>query len=81
MQCPFSFAKDELPDLPALPDFDSVMAPDGIDAFAPSSTPAQVAPKETVSTTTPAPSTVQKIMYRKQQNLSPSSHRPLRQQL
>ena len=60
VQCPFSFAKDELPDLPALPDFDSVMAPDGIDAFAPSSTPAQVAPKETVSTTTPAPSTVQK---------------------
>ena len=60
VQCPFSFAKDELPDLPALPDFDSVMPPDGIDAFAPSSTPAQVAPKETVSTTTPAPSTVQK---------------------
>lgn len=60
VQCPFSFAKDELQDLPALPDFDSVMPPDGIDAFAPSSTPAQVAPKETVSTTTPAPSTVQK---------------------
>lgn len=55
MQCPFSFAKDELPDLPALPDFDSVMPPDGIDAFAPSSTPAQVAPKKPeTSSTVPA---------------------------
>lgn len=52
MQCPFSFAKDELPDLPALPDFDSVMPPDGIDAFAPSSTPAQVAPKKPESSST-----------------------------
>lgn len=38
-------AKDKIPDLPALPpDFDTVLPPDGIDVFSPSTTPAQVAP-------------------------------------
>ena len=37
---------EDLPDLPVLPDFDTVLPPDGIDAFSPSSTPAQVAPEK-----------------------------------
>lgn len=41
-------ANDVLPELPNLPDFDSVLPPDGMDVFAPSSTPAQVAPKQAV---------------------------------
>lgn len=49
----FAAADTGLPDLPNLPDFDSVLPPDGIDVFAPSSTPAQVAPKPT----TPAQTT------------------------
>lgn len=54
------FAKDELPDLPSLPDFDAVVPPDNIDVFAPSSTPAQVAPKKPAVQTAPVSNTVQK---------------------
>lgn len=45
-------ADDALPDLPNLPDFDSVLPPDGADAFSPSSTPPKIAPKQPVNTTT-----------------------------
>src|SRR5574344_522413 len=41
-QSPFAFA-DDLPDLPALPEFDTVIPPDGIDAFAPSGSSTPVA--------------------------------------
>ena len=55
---------ESLPDLPVLPDFDTVLPPDGIDAFSPSTTPSQVAPQKPTQTTaqtatkqTPATST------------------------
>ena len=55
---------ESLPDLPVLPDFDTVLPPDGIDAFSPSTTPSQVAPQKPIQTTaqtatkqTPATST------------------------
>ncbi len=44
-QTPNVTAKETLPDLPDLPVFDEVLPPDGMDVFAPSSTPAQIAPK------------------------------------
>ncbi len=52
---------EDLPDLPVLPDFDTVLPPDGIDAFSPSSTPAQVAPekKPQTSAQTTAPKQTQ----------------------
>lgn len=53
-QIPFAAAKETLPDLPDLPVFDDVLPPDGMDVFAPSSTPAQVAPKTTQTPATPA---------------------------
>ncbi len=41
-------AEEKLPDLPNLPpEFDTVLPPDGVDVFSPSTTPAQVAPKNT----------------------------------
>lgn len=52
MQLSAAFAKDTLPDLPSLPDFDTVLPPDGADVFAPSSQPAKEAPKQPVNTTT-----------------------------
>ena len=48
---PSVFAED-LPSLPELPIFDTVIQPDSLDVFAPSSTPAEVVP---VKTTTPKP--------------------------
>lgn len=42
---------ESLPDLPVLPDFDTVLPPDGIDAFSPSTTPSQVAPQKPTQTT------------------------------
>ena len=53
-QIPFPSAKETLPDLPDLPVFDDVLPPDGMDVFAPSTTPAQVAPKTPQTTATPA---------------------------
>lgn len=48
--CGFSadiFAKESLPDLPDLPpEFDTVLPPDGMDVFSPSTTPAQIAPQK-----------------------------------
>lgn len=42
---------DDLPELPSLPEFDNVLPPEGMDAFAPSETPAQIAePKPQIST-------------------------------
>ena len=48
---------DNLPDLPVLPDFDTVVPPDGIDAFSPSSTPAKIAQPKPENTQTPAAKT------------------------
>ena len=43
-------AEEKLPDLPNLPpEFDTVMPPDGVDVFSPSTTPAQVAPENSKS--------------------------------
>src|SRR5699024_5373192 len=40
-------AKEKIPDLPDLPpEFDTVLPPDGVDVFSPSTTPAQVAPEK-----------------------------------
>ena len=53
-------AKEKLPDLPELPpEFDTVLPPDGVDVFSPSTTPAQIAPEnkpeqKTSTTSTPA---------------------------
>lgn len=61
-------AKDKIPDLPALPpDFDTVLPPEGIDVFSPSTTPAQIAPEapavvNPVKTTTPKSSTAQSTL-------------------
>lgn len=52
VQVPCCFSQETLPDLPDLPVFDEVLPPDGLDVFAPASTPAQVAPKTPVSQTT-----------------------------
>lgn len=60
MQLPAVFAKETLPELPALPDFDTVLPPDGADVFAPSSQPAQVAPKQPAKTVTSSSSAVSK---------------------
>ena len=50
-QTPNVTAKETLPDLPDLPVFDEVLPPDGMDVFAPSYTPAQIAPKTPKDTT------------------------------
>lgn len=45
------FAKEKMPDLPDLPPaFDTVLPPDGVDVFSPSTTPAQIAPEKPVVT-------------------------------
>ena len=40
-----------LPELPNLPEFDTVVAPDGLDVFAPSETPPEIAPAKPVQVT------------------------------
>lgn len=63
-----------LPDLPNLPDFDMVQAPDGMDVFSPSAAPPQIAPKQqisaptqpvTIPTTQAPPKTVSKPIQNK----------------
>lgn len=51
LQIPQTFAKDELPDLPSLPDFDEVIPPDNLDVFAPATTPSQVVQQKTTAKT------------------------------
>lgn len=52
MPCAFS---EELPSLPDLPVFETIIPPDGMDVFTPSSTPTQVAPQKTSTTTATKP--------------------------
>ena len=50
------FAGEKLPDLPDLPpEFDAVIPPEGVDVFSPSTTPAEVAPKNPVQQTVSTP--------------------------
>lgn len=67
---------EDLPELPSLPEFDNVLPPDGMDAFAPSETPAQIAePKSQVSSsqaTITKPSTTTPVVS-KSINVSTSS--------
>lgn len=57
---------EDLPELPSLPEFENVLPPDGVDAFAPSETPAQIAePKPQVvspQTTTAKSSTTSPVV-------------------
>lgn len=49
-------AAEKLPDLPNLPpEFDTVLPPDGVDVFSPSTTPSQVTPSQPAKTTTAQP--------------------------
>ena len=51
-------AGEKLPDLPDLPpEFDTVLPPDGVDVFSPSTTPAQIAPQNTAEQKPAASST------------------------
>ena len=53
-----AFAEEKLPDLPDLPpEFDTVIPPDGVDVFSPSTTPAQVTQPKPASGSLPAAAT------------------------
>ena len=67
-------AEEQLPDLPELPEFDTVLPPSGIDAFAPSSTPSQVAAPLKNSTVTQA--TTQKAVQQEVQKHTQPANAP-----
>lgn len=51
--CNFADAiADELPELPVLPEFETVLPPEGVDVFSPSASPAQIAPAKKENTQT-----------------------------
>lgn len=81
---PAVLAKESLPELPDLPvEFDTVLPPDGLDVFSPSTTPAQIAPQtpqpavQTTPSKTSAPvktqsAAAQNSTVKKQTTASPS---------